>query len=305
TEIGDHCVGAKINGKLVPLRYRLTSGDMIDILTSSSQVPHKGWLKFVRTSRARTKIKHWFKVEENKRALEIGHRLLERECRRHGLPVSQTLKSDALLAKVKENGYETIDEMTRMVGYGRLSAARIINLLAPPSPTTPKESVAESSVTPKKTPKTKEERSVKVKGGNDVLMQLSKCCNPVPGDQIMGYITRGRGLTIHSVGCPNLQALDWDQNRLVEAEWDSGIYGTHSVKVSVLTVDRTGVLADISAAISECQANITRAEISTREDRKAVLDFVIEITNTLHLERMLNGIERVDGVITAKRVRGW
>ena len=305
TEIGNHCVGAKINGKLVPLRYRLTSGDMIDILTSSSQVPHKGWLKFVRTSRARTKIKHWFKAEENKRALEIGHRLLERECRRHGLPVAQTLKSDKLLMKVKENGYETVDEMTRMVGYGRLSATQMINLLEPPSPVSQIEKMAEMPVSPRKTSKTQGERSVKVKGGNDVLMQLSKCCNPVPGDQIMGYITRGRGLTIHSVGCPNLQALDWDQNRLVEAEWDSGINGTHSVKVSVLTVDRTGVLADISAAISECQANITRAEISTREDRKAVLDFVIEITNTLHLERMLNGIERVDGVITAKRVRGW
>jgi GTP pyrophosphokinase len=305
TEIGNHCVGAKINGKLVPLRYRLTSGDMIAILTSSSQVPHKGWLKFVRTSRARAKIKHWFKVEENKRALEIGHRLLERECRRHGLPVAQTLKSERLLTKVKENGYETIDEMTRMVGYGRLSAAQMINLLEPPSQTSTKESVTESSFSPRKTSQTKGERSVKVQGGNDVLMQLSKCCNPVPGDQIMGYITRGRGLTIHSIGCPNLQALDWDQNRLVEAEWDPGINGTHSVKVSVLTVDRTGVLADISAAISECQANITRAEISTREDRKAVLDFVIEITNTLHLERMLNGIERVDGVITAKRVRGW
>ena len=305
TEIGDHCVGAKINGKLVPLRYRLTSGDMIEILTSPSQVPHKGWLKFVRTSRARAKIKHWFKVEEHKRALEIGRRLLEREFRRHSLPVAQTLKSERLLIIAKESGCETTDEMARMVGYGRLSATHIIDLLAPP--TRPSEAVGdrEAATTIRKIPKKAEEKSVKVKGGKDVLMQLSKCCNPVPGDEIMGYITRGRGLTIHSVGCPNLRALDWDHNRLVEAEWDPSVEGTHTVKVSVLTVDRTGVLADISAAISECQANITRAEISTREDRKAVLDFVLEVTNALHLERLLNGVERVDGVIRAKRVRGW
>ena len=305
TEIGDHCVGAKINGKLVPLRYRLSSGDMVEILTSPSQVPHKGWLKFVRTSRAKAKIKHWFKVEEHKRALEIGRRLLEREFRKHNLPVAQTLKSERLLAIAKSSGCETQEEMARMVGYGRISTAHIVDMLVPPSGPSEQEALPESSPADRKIPKNKEEKSVIVKGGKDVLMQLSKCCNPVPGDEIMGYITRGRGLTIHAVGCPNLKALDWDNNRLVEAEWDSSVEGTHSVKVSVLTVDRTGVLADISSAISECQANITRAEISTREDRKAVLDFVIEITNALHLERLLEGVERVEGVIRAKRVRGW
>lgn len=121
----------------------------------------------------------------------------------------------------------------------------------------------------------------------------------------MGYITRGRGLTIHSLGCPNLEALDYEKDRLVEVEWDSGIKGTHSVKVSVLTIDRTGVLANVSSAISGSQANISRAEIRTREDQKAALDFVIEVTNTLHLDRTLQAIERVDGVITAKRIRAW
>jgi GTP pyrophosphokinase len=142
-------------------------------------------------------------------------------------------------------------------------------------------------------------------GIKDVLMQLSKCCKPVPGEQIRGYITRGRGLTIHAIDCPNFKSLEWDHNRLVEVEWDSELEGTHSVEVSVLTLDRTGVLAKVSAAISHCQANITRAEISTREDRKAVLDFVIEVKNTAHLERILQEIQRVDGILSAKRVRGW
>ena len=306
TEIGDHCVGAKVIGKIVPLRYRLNSGDAVEILTSPSQVPHKGWLKFVRTSRAKAKIKHWLKVEEQKRGLELGRRLLEREFRRHNLPSAQTLKSPRLLQAAKESGFESIDELARMVGYGRVSAVQIVGKLLCPSPGE-NESGVRVSTEPlsRRKPASREVKAVKVGGEKDVLMQLSKCCNPVPGDRIIGYITRGRGLTIHSLGCPNLEALDYERDRLVEVEWDSGIEGTHSVKVSVLTIDRTGVLANVSSAISGSQANISRAEIRTREDQKAALDFVIEVTNTLHLDRTLQAIERVDGVITAKRIRAW
>ncbi|MER3425454.1 MAG: GTP pyrophosphokinase, partial [Nitrospiraceae bacterium] len=149
------------------------------------------------------------------------------------------------------------------------------------------------------------EKGVKVKGGHDLLMQLSRCCNPVPGDRIMGYITRGRGLTIHSVGCPNLEALDYDKERLVEVEWDTTAPSTHSVKISVLTVDKPGMLANVSASISSSKANISRAEITTRDDQKAQLDFVVEITDTAHLARVLQAIERVGGVITARRIRTW
>ena len=306
TEIGDHCVGAKINGKLVPLRYQLSSGDMVEILTSPSQVPHRGWLKFVRTSRAKTKIKHWFKVEEQKRALELGRRLLEQEFRRQNLPVAQSLKSDRLLSVAKVKGSETVEELIRQVGFGRLSPDQIVSHFhegTEQAPSTSIKSVPLSSQ--QKLPALLREGSVTFGGIKDVLMQLSKCCKPVPGEQIRGYITRGRGLTIHAIDCPNFKSLEWDHNRLVEVEWDSELEGTHSVEVSVLTLDRTGVLAKVSAAISHCQANITRAEISTREDRKAVLDFVIEVKNTAHLERILQEIQRVDGILSAKRVRGW
>ena len=136
-------------------------------------------------------------------------------------------------------------------------------------------------------------------------MQLSRCCNPVPGDRILGYITRGRGLTIHSVDCPNLEALDYDRARLVEVEWDTATPGQHAVKIAVIAVDKTGVLANVSSAIAGCHANISRAEIITREDRKAELDFVVEITDTAHLNRVLKAIERVDGVITTRRIRSW
>ena len=304
TEVGDHCVGAKVNGKIVPLKHQVESGDTIEILTSPTQTPHKDWLKFVRTSRAKTKIKHWIKIEEQKRSLEIGRRLLESEFRRHGMAPAQMLKSSELAAAARQAGYDTTDELIASVGFGHLPTANVMEKLAASSASLVPEKRATPS-TRKAVADKSDDKGVKVKGARDVLMQLSRCCNPVPGDRILGYITRGRGLTIHAVDCPNLEALDYDRERLVEVEWDSATPSTHAVKISVMAVDKTGVLANVSSAIAECRANISRAEIATREDRKAVLDFIVEISGTDHLDQVLKAIERVDGVITARRVRAW
>ncbi|MBX3318302.1 MAG: bifunctional (p)ppGpp synthetase/guanosine-3',5'-bis(diphosphate) 3'-pyrophosphohydrolase [Nitrospira sp.] len=304
TEVGDHCVGAKVNGKIVPLKHEVSSGDTIEILTSPNQTPHKDWLKFVRTSRAKTKIKHWIKSEEQKRSLEIGRRLLESELRRHGLAPSQVSKSDALLDLAKQEGYATIDELAAAVGFGHVATAQIVGrLLAPMGEN--RTASHQTEPVPKVASGRGTEASVQVRGGRDLLMQLSRCCNPVPGDRILGYITRGRGLTIHSVDCPNLGALDYDRNRLVEVEWDTATPSQHAVNISVIAEDRTGVLANVSSAIAGSDANISRAEITTREDRKAELHFVVEISDTNHLYRVLKAIERVDGVITARRLRSW
>ncbi len=302
TEVGNRCVGAKVNGKIVPLKYVMQSGDAVEILTSPTQTPHKDWLKFVRTSRAKTKIKHWIKLEEEKRSVEIGRRLLDVELRKHNLPSAQMLKSDGLLQVARASGYNAIDDLIAAVGYGKLASAQVVSKLLPQG-----EAVASPlDVIPGKSAASKsEEKGVKVRGARDLLMQLSRCCNPVPGDRILGYITRGRGLTIHAVGCPNLEALDYDRERLVEVEWDHSEEGIHDVKISVMAVDKTGVLANVSTSIAGCNANISRAEITTREDRKALLDFVIEIKNTDHLHRVLQAVERVDGVISARRVRTW
>ena len=302
TQVGDHCVGAKVNGKIVPLRQALASGDTVEILTSPTQVPKKEWLKFVRTSRAKAKIKHFLKGEEQKQGLELGRRLLEREFRRHQLPSAQLLQSDRLSQIAVERGYASVEEMTRMVGYGRLSAVQLVNWLVSPDaePVKGKDhGVSRTASAPSSL------QSVKVMGERDVLMQLSKCCAPVPGDPILGYLTRGRGLTIHAKGCPKLETMDYENDRLVEVEWEPASEEKHSVKVCVLTFDRPGVLANVSSAISASKANISQAEITTGEDQKAVLDFRIEISNTRHLERTLEAIGRVDGVISAKRVRGW
>jgi GTP pyrophosphokinase len=213
------------------------------------------------------------------------------------------LKSDQLLEVARHEGYETVDELAAAVGFGRVSTAQVVSRLVAPA------SVGAPATEPPghvKPPEGKAgSKGIQVKGARDLLMQLSRCCNPVPGDKILGYVTRGRGLTIHAVDCPNLEALDYDRERLVEVEWDATTSEQHPVKVAVIAEDKTGVLANVSSAIAECHANISRAEIITREDRKAELDFVVEIGDTAHLNRVLRAIERVDGVITARRVRSW
>jgi guanosine-3',5'-bis(diphosphate) 3'-pyrophosphohydrolase len=304
TQVGDHCVGAKVDGKIVPLKHQLASGDTVEILTSPTQSPHKDWLKFVRTSRAKTKIKHWIKLEEQKRSVEIGRRLLESEFRRQGMAPAKMFKSAELLEAARQSGFESTDELAAAVGFGRVATSQVIGKLT--APLSGASAPAQEPPAARKTVAGKSDGTgVQVKGSRDLLMQLSRCCHPVPGDRILGYITRGRGLTIHAIDCPNLEALDYDKERLVEVEWDTATPSTHSVKMSIVAVDKTGVLANVSSAIAECHANISRAEIATREDQKAVLDFVVEVSDTSHIARVLKAIERVEGVITARRLRAW
>ena len=306
TEIGDHCSGAKVNGKMAPLKYQLRSGDTVEIMTSPGQVPHKDWLKFVKTPRAKTKIKHWVRIEEAKHSLELGKRLLERELRRHNLALGSFLKNGRIQDLADESGLTGPDDLLTAIGYGRVSATQIANRLLPEGMEQPAASAA-TDVADKAAAKrgAAEEKGVKVSGMNDLMMHLSKCCSPVPGDHIIGYITRGRGLTIHTADCPNLDALDYDKARLVEVDWDTAHRSTVPVKISTLTVDKPGMLANVSAAITNAEANISRAEITTREDRKALLDFIVEIQNTAHLDRVLKAVERIEGVLQTRRIRSW
>lgn len=297
TEIGNRCSGAKVNGKIVPLRYQMRSGDTVEILTSPSQVPTKDWLKFVKTPKAKAKIKHFVKIEETKRALEIGRRMLEREARRERLSSVEVFKSEKILAAMKEQGIKTLDDLFAAVGYGRVSATQIIRPLVVGSDF--KEGIKEKIVRKMGL----QEEAVKVSGVNDIMIHLSKCCNPLPGDRIIGFITRGRGLSIHTVNCPNIDELDYDRDRLVEVTWDSAAKAVHAVDISVLTLDKPGLLALVSSSIASARANISHAEISTTEHKKAILNFVVDVTNTEHLERVLRNIEKVDGVFQARRIR--
>jgi len=297
TDIGNRCTGAKVNGKMVPLRHNLQTGDTVEILTSPHQVPSKDWLKIVRTARAKAKIKHWIKTEEQKRSLDIGKGLLTRSLQRHHLSPTEVFKSEQMAGLLKDFGLATMDDLLVAVGYGRISTEQVINRLQPTEGL--KEGLAEKLI--KKIGI--HERGVQVKGIGDLLVHLSKCCNPVPGDRIIGFITRGRGLSIHTLDCPNIDELDYDKDRLVEVNWETQGAMIHPVKISVLTVDRPGLLALISASITSAKANISHADISTTEDKKAVLNFVVDVLNTTHLEKVLKNIQQVDGVIQAKRVR--
>jgi len=297
TEVGNHCVGAKVNGKIVPLRYQLNSGDTVEILTSSTHGPSKDWLKIVKTSKAKAKIKHLIQEEERARSLEIGKKILERELRRENLSPSEALKSDQILSGLKEQGIRSIEELLVAIGYGKISAQHVIRPLLPEPRM--KETIKDKII--KKVGLGKSQ--VKVKGVGDILIHLSKCCNPVPGDQIIGFITRGRGLSIHTVDCPNIDELDYDKERLVDVDWDEKTNATHSVDITVLSQDKPGLLASVSTSIAAAGANISHAEITTTEDRKAALHFVIDIIDTKHLERVLKSIEKVNGVLQARRVR--
>ncbi len=299
TEIGDHCTGAKVNGKIVPLRYELRNGDMVQVLSSPTQYPNKDWLKWVKTPRAKTKIKHWISVEERKRSLEIGKKLLEKEFRRNHLNPSAPLKSDQFQTILKELGVLSVEELWVLLGYGKISPHQVIQKLLPQDPL--KEGIKDK---PAKKPGTEKE-GVKVTGMHDIMTHISKCCNPVPGDPIIGFITRGRGLSIHSVECPNIDELDYDKERIVDVDWETRTDSTYPVKISVVTVDKTGILASVSQAISSSEANISHAEITTSaENKKATLIFIIEIKDLQHLERVFKNIEKLESVVQVKRVRG-
>lgn len=298
TEIGNHCVGAKVNGRIAPLRVQLKNGDTVEILTSPSQKPSKDWLKIVKTSKAKTKIKHLIQEEERAQSLEIGKRILERELRKANLSPSESLKSEQILSEVKENGIHSIEELFVAIGYGKISTKQVIRpLISEPKM---KESFKDKII--KSVGLGRSE--VKVKGVDDILIHLSKCCSPVPGDQIIGFITRGRGLSIHTVDCPNIDELDYDKERLVEVEWEKGTQqSTHSIDITVLTMDKPGLLASVSSSITRAGANISHAEIITTDDKKAMFHFVIDIIDIRQLDKVFNQLECLEGVLQVRRVR--
>jgi len=297
TEIGDHCVGARIDGLMTPLRYELKTGDTVEILTSSTHKPSRDWLKIVKTSKAKAKIKHLIVEEERSQSLEIGRKILERELRKARLSPAQVMKSGDVLSSVGEQGIHSIDDLFIAIGYGKISAQHIVGILLPKPKM--KEGLRDKII--KKTGFGKSE--VMVKGIGDILIHLAKCCNPVPGEQIIGFITRGRGLTIHTMECPNIEELDYNHERLVAVDWDRETKPTHSIALSVLTLDRHGLLASVTAAISKAGANISHAEIKTTDDRKANFHISVDISDIKHLGKVLKKIESVEGVLYARRIR--
>jgi GTP pyrophosphokinase len=302
TEVGYHCVGAKVNGKLVPLRYTLQQGDIVEIITSPNQHPSRDWLKIVKSSRARSKINQWLKAEERTRSLSLGRELFEREARKYRLSPATLLASEEIKRVVADYGFPSVDDLLASIGYGKTSVHQVIGKLAPVEALEP-ERPAEAKPKPARPSRT--DSGVKIRGVEDLLVRFAKCCTPVHGDPIVGFITRGRGLTVHTRDCLTVVREVLDKERMVGVEWDVAEPATRPVKIAVyIGRDRPGLLAEISTAISSRQGNITKAEVTVTEDRKGINHFVVEVADLNQLQSIIQAIREVKDVINVERVRG-
>ncbi|MFO7318273.1 MAG: bifunctional (p)ppGpp synthetase/guanosine-3',5'-bis(diphosphate) 3'-pyrophosphohydrolase [Clostridia bacterium] len=299
TDIGLHCAGAKVNGRLVPLDYRLSNGEFVEILTSKNATPSKDWLKFVKTSRARSKIRSWLKEQEREDIVERGRQMLEKELKRLGIEVKETLKPDRMAEVLKRYGYGAVDDLYAAVGYGKTSVNQVLDKLLGREELEARKASAKKPAGQKK--KASSARGVLVKGMDDMLVRFSKCCSPVPGDAIVGYITRGRGVSIHRVDCPNVAALSGFEERKIEVEWQAGETGTFPVEIEVEAVDRVNLLSNIMSTISEGRTNIESVNARTTKNKMAIINLVVDIQDIEHMESVMNRIKQVSGVLAVTR----
>jgi GTP diphosphokinase / guanosine-3',5'-bis(diphosphate) 3'-diphosphatase len=302
TDVGHHCVGAKVNGKLVPLRYTLRQGDILEIVTSPTQHPSRDWLKIVRSNRARAKINQWLKIEERTRSLALGRELFEREAKKYRLAPAALLTSDEMKKLVGELGFPSADDLLASIGYGKTSIQQVLGKLAPAAV---HDTDAATETKPARPARKGEGPAVRIRGVDDLLVRFAKCCSPVPGDGIVGFITRGRGLTVHARDCLTVAKNVLDKERLVAVEWGAAEPAKRPVRIAVyIGRDRPGLLAEITAAISSRQGNIIKAEITVTDDRKGLNHFVVEVEDLRQLQDIMQAIRDVKDIVNVERVRG-
>jgi GTP pyrophosphokinase len=298
TDVGDRCVGARVNGKLVPLRTPLASGDIVEILTAPSQTPSRDWLSFVVTSRARHKIRHFIQGQEKERAVELGRRLLERELKKYRKTVKRLDSEGKLQAELTTWGFSKLEDLYAALGYGKLASRSVLEKLVPAGelarPEPVKAETAVSRVVRKILPFGAPD--ITVVGHNDLLASLAKCCNPVPGEKIVGYITRGRGVSVHSDSCPNVRNLLYDSGRQIDVAWAGEKGASYEIELDVVTDDRPGLLADLTQAIAEEGSNIRRIEARSSEDRRGYVSVSLETSDAKHLQKIFNRLKSISGV---------
>jgi GTP diphosphokinase / guanosine-3',5'-bis(diphosphate) 3'-diphosphatase len=299
TKVGEHCVGAKVNGKLVPLRTTLRQGDIVEIVTSPNQHPSRDWLKIVKSSRARSKINQWLKVEERARSIELGRELFEREAKKYRLNATALLGGDEMARVATDLGYPSPDDVLAAVGYGKSSVHQLLNKLAPGA------TLETERARPAPAGARKADQGVRIRGVEDLLVRFAKCCNPLPGDPIVGFITRGRGLTVHARDCLTVAKSVLDRERLINVEWDVEEPAKRPVRIAVyIGNDRPGLLSEITGAISSRNGNITKAEVTVTDDRRGINNFVVEVADLRQLQEIMTAIREVADVMNVERVRG-
>jgi GTP pyrophosphokinase len=301
TDIGHGCVGARVNGLMVPLRYKLKNGDIVEILTSRGHRPSRDWLSFVVTSRARDKIRIFLNASERQRSVEIGRKLMEKESARFDLTLKQTVEGEMAPDVLKEYGYSKLDDLYAAIGYGKVSPRKVLARVVPAEKLQAKTGPGASLARAVRRVLKGSDDKIKVDGMDDLMVYRAKCCNPIPGESIIGYITRGKGVSVHAVNCPNLLNLMVDPERRVEVSWHGEKDARYDITLSVNVEDRKGILADITSIIADMNTDIRTIEAKTFEDKKGAIDVTVSISNVKELERITRSIRSVDGVLDVAR----
>jgi len=297
TDVGHQCIGAKVNRSIVPLKYQLQNGDTIEIITQAGHHPGKDWLKYAVTSRALAKIRNWVKAEEREKSLALGQDLLDKEFKRHHLKLGQVAKSPEMQELFKELHVDSLDDLLSFIGFGRVSAKHVARHFLP------EEEVKKEEPPEKKQKKGSDSEAIGVSltGVDDIMVRFGKCCHPIPGDEIIGYISRGRGIIVHTTACPHVR--DMDPERLVNVHWDATEKKEYQVDLKVVCHDSKGVLAEISSAISALDINIAHAEVNTDTGGRVTCKFSVNVGSLKQFNELSIAVRKLRGVISADRIK--
>ena len=301
TEVGHRCVGAKVNGKIVPLEYKLKNSDIVEILTSKkSNGPSRDWLNIVKTSKARSKIKHWFKKQRRDEIIEKGHRILDEHLDKYNIKISEKEKEKELKEISKELDKKNVDDLLEELGYSNISPKQVVSKFKDYEPE--KDLEKKPATTQEKS--TSVDKGISVKGMDDMLVRMAKCCNPVPGDDIVGYITRGRGVSVHRKDCKNLNNLkESEPERIIEVSWERGRTESYQVDLRIDAVNKSALLNDITHIIKEEKINLLSVMARTSDNNKAVINLSLELSSTEHMYDIMKKIESISGVLNVSRAK--
>ena len=304
TDVGHQCVGSRVNGKMVPLRTRLRNGDIVQVMTTPGHHPSRDWLNFVVTSRARNKIKHYIHAEEKARSLELGKKVFDKEARRYGLSVKNLIDGPLFAAMLTDYGFQKAEELFAALGYGKIAIKPVLAKLVPQEEL---KEASESGAMAQVASVVRRvlgpaEDKIKVRGFDDLMVFRARCCNPIRGEKIVGYITRGKGVSVHSAACSNVVNLLYDPERKIDVEWDKGTDASHyTVRLSLQVEDRKGILADVTSKIAGINTNIRNVEATSDADQRGRIDMTVEISDLKHLQKVVKALKGVEGVVDVER----
>ena len=300
SEVGEKCIGARINRRMVPLRYQLKNGQTVEIITSPRQHPSKDWLESVKTPRAKTKIRQWIRNQERSESIALGKSLLEKALERDRLKLPNIMKNEQILSIAKEFSFHSVEDLIAQIGFGKISPRQVLGRLKPLLGIKDERPPGLVGKMVGRFKRRKGDYGIKVKGVSDMLIRFANCCHPLPGEPVIGFITRGRGVTVHQRNCSHI--LNADSERLVEVSWQASKEDIYLAKIRVTSVERKGVLSDISAILTQKDANIIEAQIKTTVDKKGISLFTIEVEDFNQLQNIMGAIKRIKNVLIVERL---